>query len=202
MSARIDIVNVALGMLSADPITSIEDDAPEALLMKVNYDMARDATLEAYEWTFATRMFVPAASAVAPLWRWAYAYPIPSDIIRVLEVDRGSPVGAFVSNHMRRDQVDHEVQSGQILTNEGAIYCTGLRRVEDEGIFSSLFAHALAAKLAMLTCFAITQSRTQFEVVTAMYTGAIKEAKSRDGMQGTTRRMRSHWLTAARRGRR
>ncbi len=52
MSARIDVVNIALTWLAANQITSLEDDSAEARLMKSNYYQTRDATLEAAEWYF------------------------------------------------------------------------------------------------------------------------------------------------------
>lgn len=200
MSARIDIVNIALTMMGEAPITSLADDAPQALLMKTHYDIARDATLEAYEWSFAIRRFVPAQSVEAPEWGWSYAYPIPSDILRVLQVDRDQRATIYSSSDMRRNQIDHVIEGRDILTNEGAIYCTGIRRINDEGIYSNLFSHALAAKLAMLTVLALTESNAKFEEMAIVYAGAIKEASSRDGQQGTTRRLRNHSLRRARGG--
>ena len=200
MSIRNDIVNQALIFLGADVVTSVEDDSAQADIMKRLYPLSRDATLEAFEWSFAIRRFIPAASVDAPEWKWAYAYPLPSDIIRLLQVDRG-PYGLNFSSNMQRNEVDHVLEGREILTNEHPIYCTGIRRIEDEGIYSNLFCDALSAKLAMKACYAITESNSKMEAMAALYAKFIDEAKSRDGQQGTTRRLRSHWLNASRRGR-
>lgn len=199
MSIRIDIVNIALSMLGSKAITSIEDDSTEARVMKTNYIIARDATIEAYEWSFAIKRFTPAKSTEPPIWGFGSAFPIPSDILRVLQVDLDS-LRPSTSRNTRehRNQVYHVVESGSILCDEDNIFCTGLRRVDDEGIFSNLFAHAFAAKLAVLCCYAITESNTKFRAVLAMYTGFIKEAKSRDGQQGSTRRLRGDWFRRVR----
>lgn len=198
MSARIDIVNIALSMLGADTITSLEDDAPEAIVMKTHYYIARDATLEAHEWSFAIKRFQPAKATESPLWGYDNAFPIPSDIIRVLQVDRGWTPSMSFDRTRHRNQVDHVVEGRDILCDEEEIYCTGIRRVEDEGIFSNLFAQAFAARLALAACYAITESNQKVEVFAAMFAGTIKEAKSRDGQQGSTRRMRSSWLQRVR----
>jgi hypothetical protein len=192
MSARIDIVNIGLTLLGADSIFSLEDETPEAKLMKTHYYIARDATLEAYEWSFAIKRFVPAKAELAPEWGWAFAFPIPADVLRVLTVERvtGTVMGMTNTNHMQRNQVDHVVEQRVILTNEGKIYCTGIRTIDDEGIYSNLFAHAFACKLALMTCLVLTESSQKFKEVAAMYAGAIREASSRDGQQGTTRRLR------------
>ena len=198
MSARIDIVNIALTMLGAEPITSLEDEAPEARLMKVHYYIARDSTLEAHEWSFAIERFVPAKAAAAPAWGWAYQFPIPSNIIRVLTVERVSASQMVATNRHTRHQVDHVVEGRNILATEGTIYCTGIRSIDDEGIYTNLFSTAFACRLAMMTCLAITESSTKFKEMAVMYAGAIREASSRDGQQGTTRRMRKDQLRRVR----
>jgi len=78
MSARIDIVNIALTWIGADQITSLEDDSPSAILMKTNYFLARDATLEEAEWSFAIKRWLPARATEIPLAGAAYFYPIPT----------------------------------------------------------------------------------------------------------------------------
>lgn len=196
MSARIDIVNQALIFLGADTITSLEDDSEQAELMNKIYDLTRDSTLEAHEWSFAIRQFSPAASAETPDKPWSYSYPLPSDIIRLLRVDRGT------SNcGLDRNEIDHVLYGRNILTNIPIGFCTGIRRVEDEGIYSNLFCDAFSAKLAMKACYSIEDSNTKMQAISVIYAGAIAEAKSRDGQQGTTRRLRSKWLNASRRGR-
>ncbi len=199
MSARIDISNIALSLLGAGSITSIEDDSPEAKAIKIHYDIARDATLEAYEWSFAIKRFTPPKSSTAPLWGFSSAFPIPSEILRVLQVDLNfSSPFLTQRDDGRRNQVFHVVEGREILCNEEAIFCTGIRRVADEGIYSNLFAHAFAAKLAMLISYMISESNSKFQAMAAIYAGTIAEAKTRDGQQGSTRRMRSNWLRRVR----
>ena len=200
MSARIDIINQALIFLGAETLTGLDDDSAQADIMNGIYDLSRDATLEAHEWSFAIRTFTPAQSTDPPAGNWTYTYPLPSNIIRLLEVSRGEPTGVVMNNEVPNNSLAHEVQGKNILTNEQIAFCTGIRRVEDEGIYSNLFSDAFSAKLATKSAMAITQSRTIMETMAGLYAGFIQEAKSRDGQQGTTRRFRSRWLTNARRG--
>ena len=198
MSARIDVANLALTWLGAEPITSLEDDSDRSLIMKTNYDLAREATLEAHEWSFAIKRWEGARNAVDPEWGASYQYTIPSDILRVLQVERVNVSGlgaAFNSRRIGRDmQADWRVESGQIITDDDAIYCRGIRKIEDEGIYSPLFIHALAAHLAMLSAYALTESNVKFNGMSALYTLKIQEAKSRDGLQGSSQRIRNRSL--------
>lgn len=192
MSARVDIANIALALLSSDSITTLEDDSRQAKVINTHYEAAKNATLEAYEWSFATKRFTPAKSSTDPDWGWSNAFPIPSDILRVTEVDLNLPPAgqSIFLDPMDRSPAPHVVENRIILTNDDPIYCTGIRKVEDEGIFSALFDHAFAAKLAMLSCYAITESNTKFKAMATLYGAMIGEAKTRDAQQSTTRRLR------------
>ena len=148
MSARVDIVNFALTFIGQRQLTKITDDSDVARTMLNTYNIARDAVLEEAEWTFATRRFKPAVSSVAPEWGWNNAFPIPSDIIRVTQVDRDLTATAVISDvQQNRSPVDHVVEFVQgiggkgmaILCNDDVIFCKGVRKVEDEGIYSPLF---------------------------------------------------------------
>jgi len=188
------VCNVALRLLGAEAITSLQDDAPEAKVLLDIYFIARDSVLEVAEWSFATKRFLPAKEAEAPAWGWTSSFPIPSDILRVTRVDRAD----YGGSGMHRRPADHEVEGRRILCNEDVIYCTGIRRIEDEGIYSPLFAEAFAAKLAVMACYAITESNQKIQIMSAIYAETIGKAKSRDGMQSTTRRMRNNTVRRAR----
>ena len=196
MSAKINVCNFALNLLGATSITSLEDDSPEAKALKNFYYIARDSVLESAEWTFATRRFKPAKSTSDPEWGWGSAFPIPSDILRVTRVDRTDYVG--LGTGMNRHPADHEVEGRQILCNEDVIYCKGIRRIEDEGIYSPMFDEAFGYKLAVLSCLILTESNTKMQTMAGLYVDAIAKAKSRDGMQGTTKRLRNQTLSRAR----
>ena len=170
--------------------------------MKANYYLTRDATLEAHEWSFAMKRFTPARLAEAPDWGAAYQFSVPSDIIRVTRVQRmgqGSLRGFYELRKIDRNpEADGVLESGNIITDEDAIVCKGIRRIEDEGQFSPLFNHAFSAHLAMLNAYQITQSTKMWEAMSALYTLKINEAKTRDGLQGSSRRLRNRSLSNVR----
>jgi len=198
MSENVNIVNYALRLLGAKRITSLEDEQKEAQVMKDMYDIARDAVLEEAEWTFATRRFLPAKETEDPEWGWANSFPVPSDIIRVTTVERLDISGVNIGTDMNRYPAPHEVEGRKILTNEDVIFCKGLRRIDDEGIYSPLFIEAFAMKLALVSCLTITESKSKLDAMAALYTSTIQKAKSRDGMQSSTRRFRSKTFGKAR----
>jgi len=191
--------------LGESEINSIEDDSDKARTLKTFYYIARDATLEIAEWTFATRRFLPAKSTTAPEWGWSALFPIPSDIIRLTQVDKNWTESGGYAYGVQQDRnpVDHVVEYVEgvgraILCNEDEIFCKGVRRIEDEGIYSPLFVEAFACKLAYLAALPITESNQKQQAMMGLFGQASKDAKSRDGMQNTTRRMRNRTLSNAR----
>ena len=196
---RVDICNMALSWLGESPITSIDDDTDRAQQLQINYVPARDATLEAHEWTFAIERFIPAQSATPPLYGPGVAYDIPPQILRVIACENNDTYSATFSPKINaQEQIDWQLEGDKIITNENVIYCRGIRRIEQEGRFSPLFVHAYAAKLGFLLAQNITSDANIAQNMYGMYTQFILEAKSRDGLQGRSRRIRNRTLQKSR----
>ena len=200
MSERVDVCNRALTMLGEKAITSIDEDSNNAQQLQLNYTMARDGTLEAHEWSFAIERFVPAYLSTPPEFGYAYAFPIPPEIIRVLTVYASDSLNSPLSTQRESStpQIDWAIESGNILCDEQVIYCRGLRRIEEEGRYSPLFVEAFAAKLASLVAINLTGSAEIQKNMLGFYMGFIQQAKSRDGQQGRSKIMRNHQLQSVR----
>ena len=202
MSARIELANFALAMIGEPAITSLDDDSDRARTIKIFYYVARDALLEDANWTFATRRFAPALNAAVPDFGWNFAYTIPSDIVRVVNVLRDwggatlQPYNAY--DYPEEYKSAHVIEGNEILSNDNPIYCYGIVTMENEGAYSPLFAEAFAAKLATLCAIPLAASAQKMQLAAGIYVEAIKKAKTRDGMQNTTRRMRNRTLFNAR----
>jgi hypothetical protein len=197
---RVDICNMALTWIGQETITSVDDDSQRAILCKLNYAPARDATLEAHDWTFAVQRFQPAKNIVPPVYGAGQAFDIPPQILRVIACDQDETVldpYSTVSINSR-EQIDWQMEGRQIICNLDVIYCRGIRRIEDEGSFSPLFVLALSAKLAVLLALALSSSTDVRQLVQMQYDEAISEAKSRDGLQGRGKRLRNRTMYKSR----
>ena len=190
-------------MLGEARITSIEDETDTAKAVNDIYYMTRDATLEDSEWSFAMKEWIGTHLTQDPVWGARNAFSVPPDIIRVVRVEanRGGPFPSAeigmsdrIRTIYRRPEADWLLQSGVILTDEDAIVCTGIRRIEDEGIFSPLFALAFSANIAMLLSYTVTESNVKFNAMSALYEMYLTKARSRDGLQGSSKRIRNRSL--------
>jgi hypothetical protein len=193
---------MALTWLGEEPITSLEDDLDRAQIMSINYIPARDATLEAHDWSFAIMRFIPPKNSIPPVYGAGSAFDIPTNILRVISVDDPKTAdfstGVYTPTINAKEQLDWVFENRQIICNEEVIHCRGIRRIETEGLFSPNFVQAFAAKLAFLCAMNLTSSASIQANMMQMYTDFILVAKSRDGLQGRSKRLRNRTLLKSR----
>ncbi len=201
MTTQVEIVNIALGIIGANLITSLGDDSEEAKLATIHYNAALEATLELQPWSFAIKRFKPAQDAETPLFGWGFSYTVPSEIIRVLSCDN---IGAIPANMVEPnfvsefEQIDFIIEDRKILANVEVVYARGIKRDVSEGKFPPLFVHMLSAKLAMLMALPLTQSNQIFQTAASLYAAFGSEATSRDQIQGRSKRIRNRSLLRVR----
>ena len=186
-------------MLGVKPITSLDDDSSNAKQLTIQYVPTRDATLEAYDWTFAIERFMPGLLTEVPVYGGSAYFSVPSNILRVISCDNVSNTSNFFNDPINsREQIDWQMEGGKILCNETVVYARGIRRVEDEGSFTNLFSETFAAKLAMLLAVNLTASAEIRASAKDLYHEFLHEAASRDGQQGRAVRFRSRRATQVR----
>ena len=86
MASQTSIVNRALIKLGAQRITSIDDDDKQARIAKELWDTTRDLELSSHPWTFAKSRAELPALAGTPSFGWGFAYQLPTDFLRMVEV--------------------------------------------------------------------------------------------------------------------
>ena len=168
--------------------------------MAVHYETSRDATLEAADWSFAIERFIPPLNAIPPVYGATKAFDIPTDILRVISVDNPKDTSNtdFTLPINSREQLDWVFERRQVICNQDVIHCRGIRRIEQEGLFSPTFVQAFATMLAFKCALALTSSAEIQANMLAMYVEFIKIAKSRDGLQGRSQRLRQRSLVKSR----
>ena len=200
--SEIDICNLALQWLGEKRILSLEatpepEDQKTATvreLCKLNYPIARDATLEDADWTFATRYYTlakidnPVNDPRPPL--VGNVFQLPGDVLRVIDIDDGS--GNW-SDYRQWDKLED-----RIVADLETCYTANVVRIEDTRRFSSAFVMAHAARLGAEIAIAITESNAREDRMWARYARALETARANDGMQGAAERFRSNTARMAR----
>jgi hypothetical protein len=177
MASIVDIANLALGFVGANPITSMEDASTTAELCSRFYPQARDHALEDGDWSFASvRAGGVAAAATAPAFGFTYRYLKPSEAITIREVRDAS--GSLITNWKEED--------GYVLTNQAApIAWRYTRRLEDPTVFPPSFAEAIGYRLASLITISINENRQLKSDLLQEYSVALQKALLADGTRKT-----------------
>lgn len=182
MANQIDIVNQALTKLGEARIVSMNDDNKAARSMSSAYNIITLAEIRAHNWRFAIKRTELAVLADAPAWGYNYQYQVPSDYLRLVQVndqliDVNAPYYITTSNSL------YQLEGKQILTNLGAPlkirYVSNVTTPEgviDTTQFDACFVDVLATRLAIQCCEDLTDSSTLKSGLWDEYKLMIKQA--------------------------
>lgn len=172
MASQVEIVNQGLVKLGAARITSIADETKQARTMSAIYDVKRDAELGAHPWSFAIKRDQIPASSTAPSFGWAYAYPLPSDYLSMVEVGE-----KWVFYETDTGPL-FQIEDGKILTDEASpLKIRYVRRITNPGLYPAVFVEAFACRLAAEACEDLTQNLSKRDAAWSERKQAIREAK-------------------------
>lgn len=168
MASVTDICNRGLQKLGAKRITSLTEASSSARACLSCYDALRQAELRANSWNFAIKRAQLAASATPPLFNRQNYFLLPSDFIRLLDVDPELLTNTF----------DWQIEGNQICTNDlGPLQIRYIWNVTDPTLMDSIFREALSNRLAFEMCEELTQSNTKKDALNKDYVGILGEAR-------------------------
>lgn len=177
MATATDIANRALTLIGEARVVSMDDASKQAKACKSQFDITRQSELRANRWGFAMRRAQLAASATAPAFQFARAFPFPTACLRVDFVG-DYYVGPSLTDYRTSDESAFAIEGRSILTDLPApLDVRYLVDVTDASQFDAMFVDAMAAKLAADIAIDLTQSKAMFEKSMAAYGLAIARAK-------------------------
>lgn len=170
MASEVSIVNIALGYLGVEQISSLSEDND----VYVNYPTCRDACLEEADWSFAKgRRTLTTPDSEPPDFGYSNRFLLPANVLRVIEVNE--------------DKYPWEVEGRYILTDMDRCDCRWIQRVTDVNSFSSVFIQALAARLAAILAIPKTNSKSVAENYWSLYAALKGVGVGTDGIQGSAK---------------
>jgi len=164
MASQTGICNRALEKLGEQPIVSINDGTKQAQALKRVYQDSLQALLVEYPWHFAKKRTALPASATRPDWGFNFAYPVPTDFLRLLGIKDGPGFSL-------------EADAAAPLN---ILY---LYAVSDPGRLPPHFVEAFSSKLAFDICEDLTQSNTKKDILAQLFAADLAKAKRVNGMQ-------------------
>lgn len=167
-TSDVSVCNLALQKLGAARITLMTDNSSNARSVNACYEALRDKELRTYLWNFAKKRTTLAPSSVTPDFTYTYAFPVPSDYLRLIK-----PARLGLDWHV--EQHDGGLA---ILTNDGdTLEVRYIARVTNPALFDPCFVEMLACKIAWHTCEPITQSNTKKAALMEEYREHKAEAR-------------------------
>ena len=150
MADETSICNLALAKLGISPIMALTDQSKQAQFCSRFYAQTRDEVLQGHRWNFAMRRAALNRLSDAPQSEWDFAYQLPVDCLRVVQLNGYEPTERFG---------EFSVEADQLLTNAEEANVRYIGRVEDGAFYHPLFVHALATMLASRLAGPLTGSR-------------------------------------------
>jgi|TARA_R110000796_G_scaffold16116_7_gene50558 hypothetical protein len=177
----VQIVNNALIKIGANAIISLTEDSEAARAANVMYEQVRDATIRDHIWNFAVTRVELAQSVDAPAFEFAFQYQIPSDCLRVLQMESANMV--------------YKIEGRKLLTDEGTAKIMYLGRVTDVNEYDSMFVEALSARLAAELAITLAESNSLYQNMMEMYRLKVADARSADAQEsGYSEVIADTWL--------
>lgn len=162
MASTVSICNLALGHLGADKIDALSEASSEARACNRFYGQTLDALLAAGPpWRFARHAVAlaevtgTAAAGAISLGRWAHAYALPADLIRVREL---RPADGAMSDASPQP---YELSGDRLHADLSPAVLHYIRRVDDPSKFPPLFVEALSWHLAARLAMPLTRDAGQ-----------------------------------------
>jgi len=186
----VSICNLALQKLGSTRITSLSDDSREARSVNSCYEHLRDSELRRYKWNFAKKRATLAPSAVTPDFDFDYAFPLPTDFLRLL------PPATLNLDW----QIESHEDRPSILTNDGdTLEIQYIAQITDPTQFDLCFVEMLACRIADHCCEEITQSTQKKEAAKMDYRFARDEARRANAFENSSEvDPEDSWLAARR----
>jgi len=178
MTSVVEICNIGLTNLGDKKISSLVDNNERARLCSLRFPDVRDAVLRSYPWSCAVTRTKLARSSTDPVWGFSYRYALPSDCLRVLDLNDWNE--------------EHYIENGFLVTDSGQAWIKYIKRIEDTGIQASndmdiapLFIPALVAGLAYNIALKKPEAADRVVMLKQMYDEAFQLCADENRVKAT-----------------
>lgn len=183
MASAVEIANFALTRVGDARIISFDDATEVARVISTVWDPSVDAELRSRTWNFSVvRTSIPALLE-APSWGFTLQYQLPSDCLRVIQVDEFFH-GPSLSNYRNSSEAAFKIEGRKILTNLPApLKIRYVSRVTDSSQWDGAFVSVFACRIAIEICERLAQSTGKREFAWKEYDEALKAAQYADATE-------------------
>ena len=191
MPSQTDLLNDALSQIGASPITAIDDGSTNANYCQRFYPQLLESMIRAHHWNFAMARVQLAQVTPVPVFEFAYAYALPSDLLKIVEYSGADPNTTTLSLVDETFIVPSvwRIEGRTLVTNDGTVKIVYLKRATDPNVWDGMFYQAMAASLASKLALAISKDGKQSVALSQLAQGLWADARASDGQEGSIQRM-------------
>lgn len=185
MLSRTQVINGALQIISANLIADPNENSESARQAKAVYDQIVAAEIEAHAWFFAKKQVSLPQSGDVPLFKYARAYTLPADFIRLVELD-GRWMFSTFREYDANPRPTYEMNGRALYTDIAAPLLLGyLSRdvVSDPAKWTPLFANVASAALAVRLAMPLTKSEGMVSLAEKIYQKELLRARRANAIQ-------------------
>lgn len=168
MATQLQIINVALGRIGANDVSSLSNNSAEQKLAVIFWDVARQACLREHPWNFALKDAQLNRIDGYTSFEFKYAYQLPSDYIRLMQ-HYGNPT--------------FKVQGRRILSNEEVCKIKYVADINDPLQWDASFTDLMSQRLAFDMGYALTKSQATADTMWSIYQQKLKLARHIDSTE-------------------
>lgn len=181
MNTRTDLANRALSHIGDMPISSIDEDSKPARACKEFISDVIDEVLRDHRWNCAISRVTLSRLSTPPNHGFAYAYQLPGDFLRLLELNGEQYEGS--------DEYFEIEEGKRLLSNADEAKVRYVRRI-DVPAFDPLLAKAVSASLAAAICIPLNRDVSMQAQLEALAQRAISRARRVDAIEVGSREVR------------
>ena len=172
MATKVSISNLALTILGADRITAMEDNNENARRLTAVYDYCLEDVLRAHPWNFAIKRQQLAELTTEPAFGYDNEFQLPSDCLRVIEVNDGTNI---ITKFL--------IEGRKLLTDDDSVFIKFIQKMTDPNEYTSQFIMVLSARLAAELAYAITNNKANAELIMQIYMDRLQKTKETDAQE-------------------
>lgn len=179
ITSEVSICNLALSKIGArKSISSLTEAGLEAETCNLHYEHLRDMLLQSHPWNFAIARASLSENATSPAFEYENQFYLPADYLRAIK--------------LYNESQSWKVEGDQLLTDANTVNLIYIKKQTNPTFFPPLFVECLATLLAAEIEEEITNDTSKSAKLRQEFKEKFREAKRRDGQEGTPDRIISN----------
>lgn len=196
-SSPVDVCNIALKRLGANPIVDFTDGSQEASLCSSLYQTTVDRALREHEWNFAQIRVELARRDTTPSFGFNYEYTLPTKPL-CLKINETDPNDAEYDIENTIDSAG-EIKGKVLRTDESTLRVRYTARIEDVSLWDASFTDYIALSLAVQMVTPLNENSALLRLLGQEAANALQHARSVDSQEGSTKQASISLLVDVRR---